>query len=68
MNTEYRLKDRGSFQQRDIVSGSSSFYETQPWMTKYNQVKGTMTMIGEISSFEIQLHVRLQDKKVMKQN
>ena len=44
-------------------------------MTKYNQVKDTMTMIGEKierSSLEPggQLHVRLQDikKEIIKQN
>lgn len=48
--------------------GPPHFMKPQPWMTKYNQVKGTMTMIGEKLNDPAlkpggQLHVRLQDIK-----
>lgn len=48
--------------------GPPHFMKPQPWMTKYNQVKNTMTMIGEKLNDPAlkpggQLHVRLQDIK-----
>jgi hypothetical protein len=48
--------------------GPPHFMKPQPWMTKYNQVKGTMTMIGKKLNDPAlkpggQLHVRLQDIK-----
>lgn len=48
--------------------GPPHFMKPQPWMTKYNQVKGTMKMIGEKLNDPVlkpggQLHVRLQDIK-----